>query len=425
MNTFTVHRPEEAAIRRILEKHPWDAAGMTVRLAWMAGLVRNEILSLRWDNVNFYNQEIELPDRNVPLCPELEQYLVRMSERLDWGSPYVLLSDRLHKPMQPQTVSNLVRKVLDEEGQTEVRLIDLRHDYIIRQLLEHDWQYVSRISGIEAVALNQHFSEFLPAGRVSTKIVAERTPEVDELRLWKLIHSEGASAAGITLQLTWQAGLSLAEIAALTWDQVDLRRRVLDLGPKREVPLNDAIIQLLEPLRPASPQDEAFPNTVIRAPRSGMPMRPDRLSRVVRMALIKVGIDDITLRDLRQDYALRAGGETRILRHVQQEGYITRNGLMELMDISKTTAYQRLNKLTERGRLIRVGTRYYLPSAVVPPERQYQVIQEFLRTTGPAYRQDIAQVLHIAPKQCSVILKHMVDEGKLQRDKSRYTLLEA
>lgn len=423
MNTFTVHRPEESALRRVLEKHPFDAAGMAVRLAWLAGLVRSEIVSLRWESINFYNQEIELPDRNVPLCPELEEYLVRMSQRLDWGSPYVLLSDRLHKPMQPQPVSTIVRKALDEEGQTEVRLIDLRHDFIIRQLLEHDWQYVSRITGVEAAALNQHFSAFLPAGRVSTKILAEKAPEVDELRLWKLIHSEGASAAGIALQLTWQAGLSLAEIAALTWEQVDLQRRMLVLSPKKQVPLNDALFQFLEPLKPSSPPEDV--NTVIRAPRSGMPMRPDRISRVVRMALIKVGIDDITLRDLRQDYALRAGGETRILRYVQQNGYITRNALMELLDISKPTAYQRLTKLVERERLVRVGTRYYLPSAVVPPEQQYQVIQEFLRATGPAYRQDIAQVLHIAPKQCSVILKHMVDEGKLQRDNSRYTLLEA
>ena len=110
MEPYTVHRPDEAAIRRILEKHPYDAVGMAVRLAWMAGLLRNEIVSVRWDAVNFLNQEIELPDRSIPLCPELEEYLARMSERLDWGSNYVLLSDRLHKPMQPQPVSHIVRR---------------------------------------------------------------------------------------------------------------------------------------------------------------------------------------------------------------------------------------------------------------------------------------------------------------------------
>ena len=422
MDTYTVHRPDEAAVRRILERHPYDAAGMIFRLAWLAGLMRNEIVSLRWGAVNFLNQEIELPDRSVPLCPELEQYLARISERMDWGSDYVLLSDRLHKPMQPQPVSRIVRQELDAEGQTAVRLIDLRHDFIIRQLLQHDWQYVSRITGVEAVTLGQHFAAYLPAGRVSTKIQAERPPEVDELRLWRLLHEEGTSVAGTALQLTWQAGLTLEEIAALTWDQVDLTGKTLRLTPKKTLPIADALVPILERLR-AEAADPADP--VIRSPRSHAPMRPDRISRVTRAALIRAGLDDLTIRDLRRDYALRAGGETRILQYVREHGFITRNALMDLFGISKTTAYQRLAALTARGRLTRVGARYYLPTEVVPPEEQYRVIREYLLAEGPAYRQDIARLLHIAPKQCTVILKHLVDEGKLRRENYRYTLREA
>lgn len=422
MDTYTVHRPDEAAVRRILERHPCDAAGMIFRLAWLAGLLRNEIVSLRWESVSFLNQEIELPDRRVPLCPELEQYLARMSERMDWGSDYVLLSDRLHKPMQPQPVSRIVRQELDAEGQTSVRLIDLRHDFIIRQLLQHDWQYVSRITGVEAVTLGQHFAAYLPAGRVSTKIQAEKPPEVDELRLWRLIQEEGASVAGLALQLTWQAGLTLEEIAALTWEQVDLAEGVLRPSPRRTLALGDALRQFLAEVRPA---DAAPGDRVVRAPRSRAAMRPDRISRVTRAALIRAGLDDLTLRDLRQDYALRAGGEARILQYVREHGSITRNALMDLFGISKTTAYQRLAALTDRGRLVRVGTRYYLPTEVVPPEEQYRVIREYLLAEGPAYRQDIARVLHIAPKQCTVILRHLVDEGKLRRENYRYTLREA
>ena len=302
MEGYTVHRPDEAAVRRILERHLHDAVGMIFRLAWLAGLLRNEIVSLRWDSVNFLNQEITLPDRSVPLCPELEQYLAQMSERMDWGSDYVLLSDRLHKPMQPQPVSHLVRRELDAEGQTEVRLIDLRHDFIIRQLLQHDWQYVSRISGVEAVTLDQHFSAFLPEGRVSTRIQAKRTPEVDELRLWRLLQEEDTSTAGTALQLTWQGGLSLEEIASLTWEQVDVQLRVLRAGVRRELPMSDALAQFLERLR-AKEGDASPAETVVRAPRSRMPMRPDRISRVVRAALIRAGLDNLTLRDLRQDYA--------------------------------------------------------------------------------------------------------------------------
>lgn len=422
MDTYTVHRPDEAAVRRLLDKHPYDAVGMVVRLAWLAGLMRSEIVALRWGDVNFLNQELTLPDRSVPLSPELEGYLVRMSERMDWGSDYVLLSDRLHRPLQPQPVSHMVRKALDEEGQQEVRLIDLRHDFIIRQLEVHDWQYVSRITGVEAVTLDQHFAAYLPAGRVSTRIRVEKTPEVDELRLWRLLREEGTSAAGLALWLTWQAGLTLEEIAALTWAQADLDEGVLRLSPEKTVELSDALVSLLAELR----QEGGGPaDTVIRAPRSRAAMRPDRLSRITRTALVRAGLDDLSLRDLRQDYALRAGGEERILRYAREHGFITRNALMELFQISKPTAYRRLAQLTERGRLVRVGTRYYLPAAVVPPEEQYPVIRAYLLREGGAYRQDLARLLHVEPKQCSVILRRLVEEGKLQRDKYRYTLREA
>ena len=422
MDTYTVHRPDEAAVRRLLDKHPYDAVGMAVRLAWLAGLMRSEIVALRWGDVNFLNQELTLPDRSVPLSPELEGYLVRMSERMDWGSDYVLLSDRLHRPLQPQPVSHMVRKALDEEGQQEVRLIDLRHDFIIRQLEVHDWQYVSRITGVEAVTLDQHFAAYLPAGRVSTRIRAEKTPEVDELRLWRLLREEGTSAAGLALWLTWQAGLTLEEIAALTWAQADLDEGVLRLSPEKTVELSDALVSLLTELR----QEGGGPaDTVIRAPRSRAAMRPDRLSRITRTALVRAGLDDLSLRDLRPDYALRSGGEERILRYAQEHGFITRNALMELFQISKPTASRRLAQLTERGRLVRVGTRYYLPAAVVPPEEQYPVIRAYLLREGGAYRQDLAQLLHVEPKQCSVILRRLVEEGKLQRDKYRYTLREA
>ena len=51
MEQYMVHRPREEALRRILDRHPYDAVGMIFRLAWLAGLLRNEIVSLRWDDV--------------------------------------------------------------------------------------------------------------------------------------------------------------------------------------------------------------------------------------------------------------------------------------------------------------------------------------------------------------------------------------
>ena len=422
MGGYVIHRPDPAAMERVLEANRENAAGTIVRLAWQAGLLREEIHRLTWDQVDFFSRELRLPDRTVPLSGELADALAALRQQRTGAPATVVLSDRDQRPLNPQSISRLARGALDAAGETEVRLIDLRHDYIIRQLQEHDWQYVSRITGVEGVTLNLHFAAWIPAGKVSTRVTAERPPAVDELRLWKLLQDEGTSAAGAALQLTWQAGLTLEETAALTWDRVDWASRTLDLAG-RQVPLNDALAQFLRQLRAAEGDPDGGP--VVRSPRSRAAMRPDRLSRVTRTALVKAGLDDLTLRDLRQDHDLRAGGEARILQYAREHGCVTRNALMDLFGVSRTTAYQRLAALVERGRLVRVGTRYYLPAAVVPPEQQYQVIRAYLQAEGPAYRQDIARVLRLEPRQCSVILRHLVEEGKLTRENYRYALREA
>ena len=53
------------------------------------------------------------------------------------------------------------------------------------------------------------------------------------------------------------------------------------------------------------------------------------------------------------------------------------------------------------------------------------MIRAYLQAEGPAYRQDIARVLRLEPRQCSVILRHLVEEGKLTRENYRYALREA
>lgn len=62
---------------------------------------------------------------------------------------------------------------------------------------------------------------------------------------------------------------------------------------------------------------------------------------------------------------------------------------------------------------------------MVPPERQPQVILEYLTREGFAYRQDIAQLLHVDPRQCRPILRRMVENGQIVQEKQRYTLKQA
>lgn len=415
MQDYVVNRPDKGAMDRALRENPANAAGAILRLAWQAGLLRDEIQHLTWEQIDFLDAVIVLPDRRVPISRELADWLRRLRDSRDWGQETVVLSDRDHKPLTPQSISRLARTVLDKLGQTDVRLIDLRHDFVLRQLEEHDWQYVSRITGVEAAGLSVHFAGHLEEKKISTRIHRKETAQIDEFALWKLLRAEGTSPAGTALWLTWQVGLQLEEIVALRWEQVAGDRLCL---AEREVPLPGGARKVLEELA-AETGREGY---VLTAPRSRQPYDRTRLSKLVRAALIRAGLDNLTLRDLRVDCALRSGGEGQILSQVRRKGWITRNEVMTLLNVSRTTAYNRLKQMVSRGKLTQVGARYYAPEAVVPPEHQEAAVREYLEREGFAYRQDVARLLGIGVGQCRPLLQRMLAGGTIVQERQRYLL---
>ena len=417
MQEYVINRPEKGAMDQILQKNSYNAAETILRLAWQAGLLRDEIQHLTWAQIDFPYRQIVLPDRTVPISEELVDWLADLKDHRNGCSETVVLSGRDRKPLAPQSISRLARTALDKEGQTAIRLIDLRHDFVLRQLEEHDWQYVSRITGVEAAALNLHFSKHLREKKVSTRIRREEPAQIDEFSLWKLVQTERTTPAGVTLWLTWQLGLRLEEIVALKWDQVDLEQGSLHM-PDRTVSLTSGVHSVLKDLRAASP-DSVY---VLTAPRSGQPYDRVRLSKLVRTLLIRAGMDNVTLRDLRLDCAARTGGEDQVMAYLRKHQSVTRNQVMELLGVSKTAAYTRLKQMAKRGKLTQVGARYYLKGNVVPPERQAEAILEYLAKEGFAYRQDIARLLRIDPGQCRPILQKMVAAGQIIQKRQRYEL---
>lgn len=415
MREYVVNRPDEKAMEQALLENPGNAAGAVLRLAWQAGLLRDEIQRLTWEQVDFLDRCLVLPDRKVPIGQELADWLQVLRDGRDQSQETVVLSDRDQKPLTPQSISRLARLALNKQGQTDVRLIDLRHDFVLRQLEEHDWQYVSRITGVEAAGLNVHFAGHLEEKKISTRIHREESARIDEFALWKLLRTEGTSPAGIALWLTWQAGLRLEEIVALTWEQI--QGDCLRL-PRREALLTSGTRQVLEEL--AAREGRRGP--VLTAPRSGLPYDRTRLSKLARAALIRAGLDDLTLRDLRVDYALRSGGAGQILSQVRRQGWTTRNEVRSLLNVSQAVAYHRLKQLVNRGQLTQVGARYYLPGTVVPPNSQEAALVKYLEREGFAYRQDVARLLGIDAGQCRPLLRRMLARGTLIQDRQRYIL---
>ena len=413
MRTYVVNRPDPEAMSRVLEQA--GPEGIVLRLAWQAGLSREEISALTWDQVSFLDNRLELPDRMIPLEGELRTALWRLWEQNQERSPRVVLSSRGRTPLAPESISRIARQALDRGGQTAVRLMDLRHDWILRQLETQDWAQVARISGVEVPALQARFSALVP----ERKTLPRQSGQVDEFKLWRVLQTERSSPAGLALWLTWQLGLQAQEITALTWDQVDFDRDRLEL-PDREVPLTNAVRRLLEEARRRRRPGD--PPQVLLTEQSRKPMDLPRLSRVTRAALIRGGMEHTLLRDLRRDEN-REDEEARLLESAQAEP-LSRGTVMALLGVSKTAAYTRLHRMTEQGRLVRIGGKYYLPENVVPPERHLETIRAYLSQAGFAYRQDIVDLLRIKPKQCTLLLRRLVDAGELLQRGQKYLLPE-
>lgn len=409
MREYVINRPDEAAIRRILDQSGPEC--VVLRLAWQAGLSRDEISALTWEQVSFLDDRLELPDRHVPLEAELRTFLWRLYEDSHSYSPRVVLSSRGKTPLAPESISRLARQALDREGQTAVRLMDLRHDWIIRQLEQYDWPTVARISGVEVPALQARFSGYAPEKK------PRQTDQVDEFKLWRVLQAEGNSPAGLALWLSWQLGLQAQEMIVLTWDQVDFDRDVLRIAD-REVPLTNAVRRLLEDTHHQyCPGDDPH---VLLTERSRKPLDLPRLSRMTRAALIRGGMEHTLLRDLRRDDD-REDEDIRVL-EAAQVGALSRGDVMALLGLSKTAAHGRLRCLVEQKKLVRVGGKYYLPGTVVPPERHLETIRAYLEQAGFAYRQDIADLLKIQRKQCSLVLRRLVDTGELVQSGQKYFL---
>lgn len=160
---------------------------------------------------------------------------------------------------------------------------------------------------------------------------------------------------------------------------------------------------------------------MLLTPNSRRPLDQPRLSKMVRTALIRGGMEHISLGDL----CGRSAGRTRTPgcwptppKKAPSPGRRP----------CRCSACPRWRPTSVSGSWLsgesrcRVGGKYYPAGQVVPPEEQYDVIRTFLEQSGPAYRQDLAALLHVGDRQCALILKHMVEDRRLVQAGQRYAL---
>ena len=287
---YTFKRPDPAAMERILTRFPYSPEGAILRLAWLEGLSREEIAALTWDQVQFEDNALTLPDRTVPLAPSAEDCLRERHRLYAQRDPHVIISDRYQRPMPPESVSRLARTALDTEGQ-KVSLKDLRQDFVIRQLQTHDWTYAARVSGMAVSTLRGSFSQYFQ----ERQSAAPELPPDSEYLLWRIVQQEGSSVVGLALWMGWKLQMQPGEILNLTWSQVDLDRSLLRL-PDREIPMGSRLSRLLGDVY--DHRKDPAQDRVLLTPGTGKPMDLARLSTVIRTALIRGGLEQLSLGDL-------------------------------------------------------------------------------------------------------------------------------
>ena len=161
---------------------------------------------------------------------------------------------------------------------------------------------------------------------------------MDAFLLWKLLQTEGSSPVGLALWMRWKLGMQAREIVALTWSQVDLDRGVIHL-PDRDLTLGITLRRLLRTAQ--NRRREGDDPHVLLAPNSRRPIDQPRLSKLVRTALIRGGLETVSLGDLCREER-REGEDARLLVYAAEKGAISRSEAMSILGLSKVAAYERL-----------------------------------------------------------------------------------
>ena len=146
-----------------------------------------------------------------------------------------------------------------------------------------------------------------------------------------------------------------------------------------------------------------------------------RLSTVIRTALIRGGLEQLSLGDLSR-LSRRGSQRQTVLARLSAVGSLTREEVMDLLGISKSAALKLLNQLRQDGAVVRIGGCYYPAGAVVLPEDQSAAVTAYLAAHGTAVRKELAELLNLPPAQCTALLRRMADRGELLLTGKRYAL---
>jgi predicted HTH transcriptional regulator len=219
--------------------------------------------------------------------------------------------------------------------------------------------------------------------------------------------------------MCWKLGVTETEALELTWNQIDMEKGTIFLKDRNvSIDDKDLMIRLIQ-LKEEN-EGETDPHVVLR-PNVKKPYQLNEMSRLVRTLLIRGGVEGMTLVDVTL-FMQKKAVSAQIMNYVRSNGSIMRSEVMELLQVTKAQARDKIELLRDEGELVKVGVRYYLPGTVVPPEEHYEVIRTHIEAMGSTYRQEVAELLGIGTTQATTVLRNLVKEGKLDMEGHFYML---
>ena len=416
MEWFRLDESTVTELEKLLAAEPCSGAGVILRLAWRAGLMRDEIHALQWEQVDFERALLRLPDRDVPMDEDLTRCLRQWQTLCGQYSPYVIVSEHKRTHMLPESISRLARSALDRAGLTGVRLADLHYNYILRQSAQQGWQEALRTSGL-SIATYRSRPRYKNA-RSSAKAKKASSPALphgeknERERLQAVLKENRLSPAGLALWLYCDTGLQYTEISSLTWEQVDLEHHLLHLADRDE-PLSAELVSLLcEVLETRGPVSETH---VLLSPHARKPIPRARLSNLTKELLAKNGLDPALPARLRSDGA-RESRRRRLLAYAARHGGISLKAAMELLGLTENAARELLTQLTAEGQLTRDHPVYRPVGAETTAAQRASRIRAALAEHGPCSARELSERLGMAPRMIQRALEPMLARGEIAKE---------
>jgi len=440
--------PDSDVLELLLSQEDCTPVGTTLRLAWYCGLSRNEITFLKWQQVDLKIMQLVLPDRKVPLIYKMVIYLNHLHEQNAAYSEYVLISLRKSAPMAEQSVSALARRALDNYGQNNVRLSDLRSDYIIRSLEKSSWEYVSYISGVDLPALQQHYLPYL-VGKDSFRD-DDKPPITQYVRkeLLRFLEKEKTGLIGLAIRFVWQMGIPISILPLLTWDIIDFNNATAHFID-RSINIPDEFLQILK--QEKSAQNGDYKNIILNENKR-KPTDSVFIQKAVQQSLIRQGISGITLTTLQNDYwkqnyselkALTSSSQLapveigncdlystpryisaeliipakdKLFQHLTVGSFADYNALKTALDLSDRELSLLLKECQRDGSIVRFGLRYFLSGRIVPRDKQKEIILSYVEKHQPVTSAQLTELLGLVERrQIFHVINPLLKSGELIR----------